>query len=222
MTDEIIASTFDSPIPVPDQDQYLNWVDEVIDQGVQERNIHIPLNAVRNIAQVIKLSGIMLAKFFYLLYEKWDKFESGYDTDYIYEYVGYHKATVDRYIRIWRMFNDNEVPEQYVKMIQQRPIKDLVPIAQLVEDGYVLHEKTWEDLADASNNSEVAAIARKVRGNAPRKHTIVLVLESNGELVAFSGEGDRYSIGYLVLDSNEDIVQRSIDRIVTNSGIIKR
>lgn len=221
--DEIdITTSFDPVNPTPDQDQYLQWVGDVISTGIQEKNIYIPLNSIKHLGTIIKLSGLMLAKFFYEVDKHWDEFEPDMDKDNLHEYVGYHERTVQRYIRIWKMLTEEEIPEKPREILTQHNPKDLVPIAQLVEDGYILNNHEWEQLADAANFYEISAIVRKIRGVPPRKNAIIMSLEKNGEIVAFTGDGDRYLVGYLRIDQEEDVVQKSIERIIRHSGIIKR
>jgi len=218
-TDElIILSGLDQSLPT-DNGWALQKVDEYINQSLSQGDVYIALDVCKQLRQVSQIAGLALAKMLYLIRDNWDYFdvEEPFE-DVAYEYIGLHSHTVDRYIKVWKMFADGVAPEE----LQQRSIKDLIPIANAVAQGYEITEDEWDKLEDAPDYSSVTRIVREdIKDQEPRRNALQLFLDSDGQITAMK-DGFIHNVGYLHLDSGEDIVMSAIERIIKNTGMMRR
>lgn len=216
----MIIGSLDQPIQT-DNGWVLKRIDEIIDESVEKHNAFIALNACKQLVEVSKTSGMALAKALHLTKQHWDEYDQADEFESVaYEYLGLHKATVDRYVNVWNMFAGKDVPEELKEEIQQRNIKDLIPVAKALEQGYEIGKDTWRDIADAPDFNTVSKIVREdVKGVAPRKGSLQLYLDDLGTIWAFYND-KKYFVGSLEVDSEDEAVQKSIKRIISGGGIL--
>lgn len=223
MKDELsILSGLDQPLPT-DSSEIDQRIDAIIGQAILQKNVYIALNACRSLIGVIKISGLSLARVLYAIKANWDKFgmDESFD-DLVYEYLGRSPQTVDKYITIWKMFEDQVVPPRIAEQLKQRNIQDLVPIANAIAQGEEITEDQWERLAEAPDFNSVSRIVREdIKGADPRRSLLTISIDADGTLWAYK-DGNRYFIGSLEVKDEEEIVQKAINRITNNSGILRK
>jgi hypothetical protein len=180
------------------------------------------LNACKSLVRVAKTSGIGLAKMLYHIYSKWDEFEiNDAFEDIVYEYVGLHKYTVQKYVRVWAMHQENKIPEKYEQDILQRNIKEQIPIANALVQGYKIDDDNWDKLVDASDFTEVAKIVREdIKGKEPSIDALRLRIDNMGAIWAYKAEKKRL-VGALNIRDEDEIVKQAIQRIINNCGIME-
>jgi len=217
MEDElIIFSGLDQSLPV-NGDFVLEQVELSIQRGIKQKNALIPLNVCKQLIEVTQLAGLGLAKTFYLLEKNWDKFETDGEFDEIaYEYLGKHSHTVERYVKVWRMFDENIAP----KKLQQKSIGELIPIGNAIAQGYEISDDQWEELSEAPDPRTVRKIIREdVKHQDPRKSALQLFLTEEGSITVIKA-GEIDFAGSLNIQSESPIVQQAIERIIKNSGML--
>jgi len=221
MTDELIIDTsLDQPIPT-DNEEILQRIEEIIRKSVEEHNAYTALDACKTLVQVSKVSGVALAKALYLIEKNWNEYnETDKFEDVVYIYIGLHKHTVERYTVLWKMYAEKLIPDKVSEDIQQHNIKSQIPIALALEQGYEINNDEWEKLAHAPDISTVLKVLREdVRGKPPRKGSLQLWMDDLGSIWA-AFEGNRFFVGSLEIDSEEEAVQKAIERIKKGSGIL--
>jgi len=221
MTDELIIDTsLDQPIPT-DNEEILQRIEEIIRKSVEEHNAYTALDACKILVQVSKVSGVALAKALYLIEKNWNEYnETDKFEDVVYIYIGLHKHTVERYTVLWKMYAEKLIPDKVSEDIQQHNIKSQIPIALALEQGYEINNDEWEKLAHAPDISTVLKVLREdVRGKPPRKGSLQLWMDDLGSIWA-AFEGNRFFVGSLEIDSEEEAVQKAIERIKKGSGIL--
>jgi len=190
----------------------LQRIDEAINQA---QTVDEALLVVEQLVVISELSGLGLAKSLYEIKKKFNV-----DEDYIYERVGKHKTTVQNYIRIWKMFAEKLIPDEYMEAIQSRNIKDLVPIANALEQGYEFTDSIWEDIAQAPNFNTVSKVVReKVKGEEGRTNLLTIMLKSNGDIIGYKN-GEQYFGGHLVMD-NQEVITQIRERIIKGAGVLQ-
>lgn len=220
--DEImLVTSFDQSIQTEDL-SILDRIDSILDEAVKAKNAYIALNACKSLVRVAKTSGIGLAKMLYHIYAKWDEFEiNDAFEDIVYEYVGLHKYTVQKYVRVWAMHQENKIPEKYEQEILQRNIKEQIPIANALVQGYKIDDEHWDKLVDASDFTEVAKIVREdIKKKEPSIDALRLYLTKMGAIMAYKG-GKTRMVGTLNIRDADEIVKQAIQRIVNNCGIME-
>jgi hypothetical protein len=129
---------------------------------------------------------------------------------------------VDRYIKVYQMLKI--APAEIVPQLQKMNVKALIPIGNAIAQGHELDEDEWNEVANASNYDEVANIIRGVKDAPPRKSGLRLWVNRQGEVYAFvtleNGHEERRFICVLPVDDEDPIVEKAIERIRKNSGIM--
>ena len=221
MNDLILLNGLDQSLPVKD-DWILDKVDEIIKESLDRKDVYYALNSCKALKQIAQLSGIALAKFFYLIRDNWDAYEIDEDFDEIaFDYVGVHKNTVSNYTRVWEMHDTDVIPESVSEDIRQRNIKDQIPIALALDQGYEIDEEDWQDLSDAPDFTTVAAKIREIKGKEPRKSALLIFISDDGTLTV-TQEGQTEFVGYLNTDEAGEIAQKAIQRILKASGVLEK
>lgn len=221
MEDELtIFGGLDQPIPI-DNKWILDRVDKIFNESLEKKNSSIIINACKALVQISRESGIALAKALCLLMEHWEAFNPSEPfRDVVYPQLGLHPLTIDRYIAVWKMLYE-KAPKELQDDLRQRNIRDLVPIATAISQGYEIEDKTWKELVVAPDTNTILKIVREdVKGKEPRKGSIQISLDNLGSLWAFQ-DGRRYFVGTLEVDSEELTVQHAIERLIRNSGILR-
>jgi len=220
--DELLVTTgLDQPVPAHNE-PILERVESIIKKSVEKRDAYIALEACKQLVEVAHLSGNALAKALYMIKVNWDK----YDIDEPFEnvafaYIGLHKSTIERYISVHEMYVTKQIPSDLKDRIQQLNIKSQIPIAFALKQGYEIDRENWEELANAPDFSSVQQKIREIKGKEPRSGALVLMLEQDGTInVIYRGKTE--FVGYLNVDSDNDAVQKAINRITKGAGILER
>jgi len=215
-----IFTSFDQSLDV-NEDWMLEKVQDIIQTAIREKDVNIALTACKTLIAVTKLSGKGLAKLLYLLRENWDKFECDETfEEVIYAQSGLHAYTVNRYIAVYEnIYVNPAIPAEVAEDIQQKGIKELIPIAMALNEGYEIDNQAWERLRTAPDLNTVLHIVREdVKEIPPRKGTIQLQLDEVGTIWAFC-DGERYFVGSLEITDTSKVIQSAIRRIVRGAGI---
>lgn len=223
-SDELLnIGQFDQEIDT-DDNWLLDKIDNIIHESLEKKDVFIALNSCRTLKTIIKTSGIGLAKLLYLIYSYWEDFgvEDEFE-DVVFDYVGLHRHTVDRYVRVWGMYAESKIPAQFACEIQKKNIKDQIPIANALVQGYTITNDNWGLLVEAPDYHAVAQIILEdVKGLQPRKNTIRMYLDERGTIWAKRGDEPRKFVGSLEIHSDEDVVKIVIQRIIRETGMLER
>jgi hypothetical protein len=228
--DELILSgSLDQPLN-GDPSEFLQLVDDKINQAIAERDLAKVVQVCKQLILAQQFTGLALAKVFYKLKQHWDELapedddEPGGKADFIqvmFEATGKHRHTIERYLAIWDMFERKVIPDELADSLKSRNVKELVPIANAVAQGYDVKDEQWEAIAQAPDLSTVLRIVREdIKGAPPRQGTVLVLLDDDGNIVAYS-DGDRYPVGWLDINSENVVVQKAISRIVQNAGVMR-
>lgn len=219
----LMIGQFDQEIDV-DDGWLLEKIDNIIQEALAQKDVYIALNSCKTLKSIIKTSGIGLSKLLYLIYHYWDEFgvEDEFE-DIVFEYVGLHRHTVERYVRVWGMYAESKVPARFVQEIQKKNIKDQIPIANALVQGYTITPANWEALADAPDYNTVAQIIMEdVKQQESRKSSLKIYVDDRGTIWAKKGDEPRKFVGSLEIHSDEEIVKMAIQRIIKNTGMLER
>lgn len=180
-----------------------------VDTAIAEaENVDQALDIVHQLYIIQELSGLALAKSIYGIEKRFKV-----DREYIYQKLGKHKHTIDRYIRIWAMFAEGYVPDKYYDAIQDRNIKDLVPIGNAIEQGYDITQDQWRKLAEAPDFNTVSKIVREeIKQEEPRKSLLQIHWKPNGDLWAYQGD-ESAMLGYLIRDEHNPLAKKALARL---------
>lgn len=221
INDLVIYNPLDQGIPVKAQALEMK-IHQILKQGRIREDGKIVLTAAQALVGAQKLSGKGLAQLYYGMKQDWEHYhieDNLYDT--IFEMVGHVKETVDRYINIWAMFEEKLIPDKFEKRIKDRPIRDQVIISALPAQGYEVTEKQWKKIVHAPDNSTLQKVVREIKKKEPRKSALILTLDREGNIWA-TQKSNRYYAGHLnIAERHIEIIDKAVQRIIKNSGIME-
>jgi hypothetical protein len=219
-----IVAMIDQSVPIKMEQTLFDRIDTVLAQSLQEKDPVIALSVGKGLLGVVRLGGLGLAKLLHGVNSRWKDYEySGTIYALAEDELGIlAKATINRYIAVWEMITGAYIPNDVLDEVKVKPMRQLVPMASLITQGFDVSTKDWVRLAHATDAGEVAEIVREIKGKPPKKQSMKIVLEADGQLNAWNG-GKIVNIGMLRVENETDeIVAKAIERIVNNSGIIRR
>jgi len=216
----MLFSGLDQPVEITDDWAYQR-IEDIINCSVAKRDAYIALDACKQLVSIGSLSGKTLAKGLYLIKKNWDQYDLDDEfEDIAFIHIGLHKHTVDRYVKVWALFEDGNIPDELKEEIQQRHIKELIPIANAVAQGYEIDVEQWQQLVNAADFYTISKLVRDIKHQVPRKSGITLQLSRAGEIWAYNLD-NRYFVGSLEVNNEEPTVQKAIERIKNNSNILE-
>lgn len=222
---EEITTSYDQSVPlVKGSKDFIASMYKDYNAFYEKKDVEGLITLLQQVHDMQRLSGIALANFLYWMEKDWDNWKiSDSFIDFIFNYIGKTKTTIDRYVAIGRAFSEKLIPEEYVEKISAMPLKNLVPIAKTIEQGYEISKDDWEDLASSPDDNAVRKVVRGIKNQPPRKHSLILMLDSDGDITAlFGDDATPLYIGYLNINAEDEQTQQAIKRILDNSGIVKR
>ena len=194
----------------------LNQVDDLIQKALDQDDIDIVLVEINRMIEAKELVGKVLAKTLYLLNQNYYRFSISEQerVEDILGAINVKPDTMKRYLRVWKYMD--ELPQSF----QDGSIRNIVPIANALDQGYDISDEHWEKLERASSLHEIQRIVTvDVKEAEPRKSGIHGYLNNgDGSLYCWC-DGERGDVGYLDIHSTNEAVQKFINRIVNNTGI---
>jgi len=194
----------------------LSQVDSLIQTALANDDIGPVLQQIHRMTQAKELVGKALAKTLYNLHKHWYSFsisehESFYGT---MDSINLSSTVVKRYLRV------AEYIKSFPPQIQEKPIRELIPIANAVSQGYDISDNDWKELERAERLSDIQKyVTTEIKNQEPRKGSLQIYLDSNGSLYCWYNQ-EQWNIGYLDVECSEIGVRKSIDRIIGKAGVI--
>lgn len=217
---DIVPSGNDRPIPF-DYSEVEDKIRLIVDDAVLHDSPEFALEEGKRFLIAGRVAGMAIAQLAYELRERWVEFSTSTPfEDAVDIHWGLTKTTLGRYIRIWEMRKDPEIPTEVKKQLEQKNLSDQYAIATTWAAGYPISEEEWQDLAEAPTNGEVLQILRDVKGVEPRSNSLSIRMERDGTLRGYTRDNLGFFIGYLAVEEMGDPdVRRAINRILSSANI---
>jgi len=203
--------------------EYLDGVDDVLNNIRKNQDFTYGFTALRSMTSLVHVVGVSSAKLLHGMKSIWDEAQIDEDFfDYAMQEFPLSRLTMQRYIAAWEA--TLVAPKELQEDLRNQPMKNLVALGSAVKQGFEVDKDTWEELVEASNNTEFAQIVReKIRQATPRKNGLTIYLdEKTGDLEVWA-DNQVYYLGHLeTSNSNNAVVAKAINRIVDNSNIVLR
>jgi len=165
-----------------------------------------------------------MGKFIHGIYLNWEDYEdvSGEDFfDFMYERTGLSRTTLNRHIDIQEMLK--EVPQEYRSQVEQLKFNFLRPMSALPKAGYLIADQDWKRFVQAGDAAEVRTLCRQIKGKPRKSNMLTLWITKDGTLQChLQEEGILKMIGYLDINSEDETVQKAVQRIINNAGMLER
>jgi len=138
--------------------------------------------------------------------------------DHVTSTTAIKKITVDRYVSTWQYIEECVIPKQ----IAERAMRDLVPIAMTLKQGYDISKEQWRKIDLCASDGELRDILRKIKGKAERKNARVIKMARDGSLYGYKGK-QQYFLGYLNIKEAENnvVLAEFIEKIKISVGVIE-
>lgn len=223
MNDDIIAispdTVFISGKALTESDA-LGAVDSVLDDLNESGDLKNVDTAIDTLLGLQRFSGKSLAKLLYGTSLWWKKHRNGKSmTDHIESRHGLKKVTIDRYITVWEAIETKAIPED----VSVRPMRELIPIAKTLSQGYKIEKTNWNNLVKATGLSEIGDIIRKIKKRKPKKGSAQIYWERDGSVILWKNN-KRKNLGWLDKEAFEEDadVKAAINKILDNAGVIRK
>lgn len=133
------------------------------------------------------------------------------------------KITVKRYVATWRHVENHDIP----KAVAVRPMRELIPIAAVLSQGYEIGIREWRKIELCSNEGELREVLRQIKGKPAKKGATVLHLERDGTMTLWvtdktTEQVSRKFIGFLnIKDAESDPDIAKVIEKIKAIGIIE-
>lgn len=182
---------------------------DAVDEVLKDFNIRNADTAIDTLLGLQHISGKALAKLLHGLKENWKDEDNDPFFDHMDMRHKINKTVAERYILVWEMMSTKQIPAS----VQVRPMRDQIPIAKALEQGYEFKDTDWQKIQKAAHNFEILDIVRKVKGKAPRKSSMQLRLERDGTINLWKNN-ERKFVGYFDVKSEDEDVKKAIARFL--------
>ena len=204
-----------------EKDMY-SAIDTVIDSVYKSGDLRPATAALVALEKLEDVSGHAKSRLLYGMYKWWtNEAKNEYSfTDYIESHSQKtKKVTVDRYITVQEMIETEQIPEDVATL----PMRTLVPIAKTLSHGHKITRSQFDKIIKANNSREVEDILRGIKNKAPRKSSMQIEWARNGDLVCWM-DNKRTFLGWLDKEAyaTDETAQKAINRILDNTGIIRK
>lgn len=191
----------------------LDAVDDVLENLASTSDLSVVDSTIQSLLGMQRISGRALAKILWGTKNWWESTQQDTITgdtfeDYIHANHGLKPVTTGRYINVWDKCEKGLIPET----LQARPLKDQIAIASTL-NGYEISGKNWKRLERANNNNEVLAILRDIKGKPPRKSSLQLYEERDGNVTAWKNGQRRHVAWFNSAEEDDPIVSEALARL---------
>jgi hypothetical protein len=170
----------------------MKQVDDLIQTALDEDNIDIVLIEINKMRQVKELVGKALAKTLYLLHQNWYQFSVSESESFLDTLATVNISDPQRYLNVGKYI------ELLPPSIQDKPIREIIPITNSLAQGYSISDENMEKLERTTNLSEVQKIVTEdIKGQEPRKSRLQGYLNSSDGTLYCWYNGERHNSGYL-------------------------
>lgn len=130
--------------------------------------------------------------------------------------------TIRRYLEIWKwVIQKPEHTSSRLVQLLSKPMQGLWYIKQAAREGQLV-DADWDKVAKAPDVSSLREIGKGIRGEVGRaKDALKIMLEDDGTIKA-RRKGSYEVVGFLNLESEDNVVQAAIERIERKAGIFRR
>ncbi len=205
------------------QTELLSKVDTIIEDALAQGNPDIAAQALNSLSGISRMSGLASSKFIYTFKFSWEKFPQAKNQtfeDWAMDNCGYVKKTVSDYYKVWDMLVSHDIPKEYSERMKLLPIKSLVAIGRLWEQGWEVDPHQWSQLANAPDAVAVGKIIREIKGVKPRENSITIDWDMEGKVITAWKNGKPSNI-YLQYDENDEVAKAALKRIMSDKVLEK-
>lgn len=211
----------DTPEVVAQLHKVLTVASITVTKSIQQNDPAYLLACIRGEFSARHVSDISAIELCYQGEKRWAEYNvEGEFIDYARDETGKGVETIKRYAAIGKMMHEF-VPDKYRDTLWCRPIRNLIAIAQAVNEHGNFNDNEWHDLARCINGQEVRLKLEEILAKE-RKPTnrLTITLDRDGGLTAVK-KNKREPIGMLRLEPGNELIAEAVQRIIASAGILE-
>lgn len=218
----IVIGGIDQTLPVKQgEKEILERVDSIIARSVENGDPELGFMAMESLMGVGRVSGLALAKFVYTFKHQWSKFNSRSTFESQAEdRLGVQPVTIKRYNRVWTMLVEAEIPKEYKDKLKLLPMKSLIAISSMLEQGFDVEGKDWVRLVNAPDINTVNKIIREIKKVKPKDGSLQIEWHPEQKQLVGWKSGKPTSI-YLNYDENDPTAIAMLERLFSGKTLEK-
>lgn len=221
--DAIVLGGIDQFLPTRQTEkEFLSRVDEQVREAIENKDVRTIEGIGRSLLGIGQITGIAFSQYVYTVEACWGELKQ---RDKFYTWAedkfGRDERTLERHQRIWAMFVSGDVPKEYVEKFKTMPIRVLIPIASLWNQGYELTDLQWKQLSDAPDPSSVSKLIKKIKGTPERAGALQMEWNREEKFIVGWVDGKPHTI-YLTYDENDETTQKMLARLFGDGRVLEK
>lgn len=221
--DAMVLGNIDQFLPTRQTEkEFLVRVDDRVREAIEAKDVRAIGGIGKSLLGIGQITGIAFSQFVYTVEACWgelkqrDNFYSWAENEF-----GRDERTLERHQRIWAMFVSGDVPKEYVEKFKTMPIRVLIPIASLWNQGYEITDLQWKQLSDAPDPSSVSKLIKKIKGTPERVGALQMEWNKNEKSVVGWVDGKPHTI-YLTYDENDEVISKMLARLFADGRALEK
>ena len=221
--DSLVLGGIDQFLPARQAEkQFLVAVNDKVREAIEEKDVRSLSSIGKSLLGISQVTGIAFREFVYTVEACWNEMKQR-DNFFAWaeDEFGRDKATIERHLRIWQMFVSGDVPREYVDKFKTMPIRVLIPIASMWNQGYEVTDLQWKKLSNAPDPTTVSKLIKEITGKEVREGA--LNIEWAKEQKSFVGwkDGKPHTIS-LLYDEEDEVCQQMLARLTGGGRALEK
>ncbi len=221
--DAIVLSGISQFLPQRQTEKdFLLRVDEQVREAITQKDVRVLGEIGKSLLGIGQLTGIAFSQYVYTVEACWNELKQR-DNFYTWAEDKFARdaRTIERHQRIWAMFVSGDVPKEYVEKFKTMPIRVLIPIASLWNQGYEITDLQWKQLSSAPDPSTVSKLIKAIKGKPERAGALNMEFHRAQKSVIGWKDGKPHTIG-LIYDENDPVAIQMIDRLFGDGRVLEK
>lgn len=221
--DSLVLGGIDAFLPTrPAEKEFMEAVNYKVREAIENKDVRSIVNIGKSLLGIAQVTGIAFSEFVYTVEACWNELKQR-DNFFAWaeDEFGRDKATIERHLRIWQMFVSGDVPKEYVDKFKTMPIRVLIPIASMWNQGYEVTDLQWKKLSNAPDPTTVSKLIKEITGKEVREGA--LNIEWVKEQKSFVGwkDGKPHTIS-LMYDEDDEVCQQMLARLAGGGRALEK
>lgn len=194
-------------------------IDAVAEDLHITNDIRKATNVLNQLGEIDTVTGKAKAKLLWHMNTWWKENKKGEDfADHITSETSIkHRKTVLEYVNVWEQIEQERIP----KKIQERPMRDLVPIGNMLAQGFEPSKSEWSSIQLAGSDSDLLDTISKIKKKPRRKNARNIWMGRDGSIYVQKKDAPKKYVGFLDIEEEDVDVVEAIN-FITNNRITRR
>jgi len=202
--------------------EFLLRVDEQVREAITQKDVRVLGEIGKSLLGIGQVTGIAFSQYVYTVEACWNELKQR-DNFYTWAEDKFARdaRTIERHQRIWGMFVSGDVPKEYVEKFKTMPIRVLIPIASLWNQGYEVTDLQWKQLSSAPDPSTVSKLIKAIKGKPERVGALQMEWSREQKAIVGWMDGKPHTI-YLNYTEGDDVVEKMLARLFADGRVLEK